>query len=397
MKFIVSSGALKKALKPLRFSYNSSTVLPVLEDVLVIVDANKKIATFSTTDLENWTSVDVSVETDESFHFHVHFPYILDLVNQIDDQPLTFILKLPKVDSDYPVLRMETIAAEETFALELALSYKKSDGIGNYPKWPSFQSPDLSFEWEHKKINPILQNSLGFISNDDLRPAMTGLCMCAAHSEKLHFVATDAHKLYYQKMEDGFPSRNEFESIIPIRGIRALIELTKPADGHLSFHIHKVRALDSNIMVRDGHIVAKTGNYTFITRIIDAKFPDWRVILPQPSGKFFFKRKQLATFLKLAVRFSNKATRQIALSIENGKAKINGGDLDFSNRFDYTIPVYNIDGENLMCQVAFNSSFFQMALRTSNDEYVKVEHVNSSTKAVLIDSNIIIMPLLINQ
>lgn len=374
MKFLVSSGELKKALQPLRISVNASTVLPVLEDVLVRVDSEKKIATFQVSNLELFMSVTVAIEAKESFSFLVNYKDFIDFFRLINDQPVTLELTKDKK-------LVLTAATEENDDVRVVLD--AGDSVDNFPKEPNPQTEKFCFEWEHKKINTILTNTLPFISHDDLRPAMTGACICA-YKGKLHIVATDAHKLYFQNMEEPYPEAQE--AIISMQGVRAMIELSKPVNGHMSFRIFD-----------NGHAVVKTGEYTLDLRLVDARFPDWRVVIPEGKGEVCFKRKQFSSLIKIAERYSNKSTKQMVLGIDDNKAEINGGDLDFSTEFKYKMPVYNIGGEPLDFRIAFNARFMQQILATSKDEYMKFKHCGSPTRALLIDDYILLMPLMLNQ
>lgn len=152
--------------------------------------------------------------------------------------------------------------------------------------------------------------ALKFVSNDDLRPAMTGILF----SDEM--VATDAHRLYHHKL--GF--KDEF--ILPAKAAKILLAL-----GGGEWWVSR---MDMNI-----HFERADG-VTIISRAIDARFPDYKVVLPDVKdvrAKLISHPDTLMKELKNAQEFANRSTSQVTFSL-NGKVGIHSCDVDFS--FEYS-------------------------------------------------------------
>src|SRR5450631_1677035 len=157
MKFIASSSSLLKQLQHIAGVINANTVLPILEDFLFEVEKNK--LTVVATDLETVMRVQLDIEAKDSGKVCIPAKILLDSLKNIADQPLTFTI-------------------DKNFGVEITSDNGKYKVMGenpdNFPKDPSADQT-TSFEIPASALATAINKSLFAVSNDDLRPAMTGV------------------------------------------------------------------------------------------------------------------------------------------------------------------------------------------------------------------------------
>src|SRR5215218_1427915 len=183
MKFIVSSSALLKQLQQISGVINSNTVLPILEDFLFEIEKNK--LSVVATDLETVMRIQLDIEAKESGKVCIPAKILIDSLKNIPDQPLTF-----NIDKNY--------------AVELTSDNGKYKVMGenpdNFPKEPSADDT-TAFTMPSSALVTAINKTLFAVSNDDLRPAMTGVFF-ELNTNFIQFVATDAHRLVRYKRTD---------------------------------------------------------------------------------------------------------------------------------------------------------------------------------------------------
>src|SRR3954462_6637479 len=195
MKFIVSSSALLKHLQQINGVINANTVLPILEDFLFEVEKNK--LTVVATDLETVMRIQLEIEAKDSGKVCIPAKILLESLKNIADQPLSFTI-------------------DKNFAIEITSDNGKYKVMGenpdNFPKEPVADDVNL-FTMSSAALVTAITNTLFAVSNDDLRPAMTGVFF-ELSSNGIQFVATDAHRLVqYKRTDVGCPETNSF--IVP--------------------------------------------------------------------------------------------------------------------------------------------------------------------------------------
>jgi DNA polymerase-3 subunit beta len=373
MKFIASSAALKSKLAPMFRCINTNTVLPILESVYVSANDKGKVI-LETTDLENVMIAEVDVHVGKTGGVCIPGTLLRSAIS-CEDQPLTI-----ECDANFVVT---IIGCDFKIKIE-------GENPNNWPKRAEFDNnpehPIHSFAtYDTKDILPILSTAVQFTSNDDLRPSMTGVFFHKRSDEKtLWIIATDAHRLYYKSL----PAPETLKTpkmIVPQKPIRLLSQIKK--------------AKQITIEQNDLHARFKLGGYTLLTRHIDARYPDYQAIMPK-EVPFSFKlfRKEAIAFVNIAQNFSNKSTMQMVLKVDpsNQRIELTTADIDFNMEFSCNLRAYDMKMEGEL-RIAFNARFILHNLQQSKDEYVLIEHLGISTKAIIMDQQILTMPLMLNS
>ncbi|HRH56624.1 MAG TPA: DNA polymerase III subunit beta, partial [Chitinophagales bacterium] len=177
MRFVVSSAQLLKNLQKISGVISTNTVLPILEDFLFDIEKNN--LTITATDLDTTMSVSMDIESKEKFKVAIPARILLDSLKALPEQPITIAVD------------------ESTNGIEITTDngkYKLSgENSADFPKEPTADGV-AEVKLASSVLNKGVSKTLFAVSNDELRPAMTGVFF-QLDDNGITFVATDAHKL----------------------------------------------------------------------------------------------------------------------------------------------------------------------------------------------------------
>lgn len=371
MKFIASSSSLLKQLQHIAGVINANTVLPILEDFLFEVSKNK--LTVVATDLETVMRVQLDVEAKDNGKVCIPAKILMDSLKNIPEQPLTF-----NIDKNYGI---EITSDNGKYKI-------MGENPDNFPKEPAADDT-TSFTMSAAALVTAINKTIFATSNDDLRPAMTGVFF-ELDKKGLQCVATDAHRLVrYRRNEVKCPKADSF--IVP----RKPLNLLKAA----------IPATEDEITVsyNSNHLFVQHGTTQMSCRLIDARFPDYKVVIPAENPyRLTVNKNDFQSALRRVNVFSNKSTNQVALNINGSELQLAAQDVDFSFEGNERMKC-QYSGEDMM--IAFNAKFLIEMLSAAEGDEVNME-LSTPTKAGLIkptdqDENedllMLVMPLMLNQ
>jgi DNA polymerase-3 subunit beta len=371
MKFIASSSTLLKQLQHISGVINANTVLPILEDFLFEVEKNK--LTVVATDLETVMRVQLDIEAKDSGKVCIPARILIDSLKNIPEQPLTFTI-------------------DKNFGVEITSDNGKYKVMGenpdNFPKEPAADDT-TSFTATAEALVTAINKTIFSTSNDDLRPAMTGVFF-ELDKKGMQCVATDAHRLVrYRRTDVKCPKTDNF--IVPRKPLN-LLKAALPSNSD-----------EITISYNSNHLFVKHGTTQMSCRLIDARFPDYKVVIPADNPyKLTVSKADFQSALRRVSVFSNKSTNQVVLSIAGSELELKAQDIDFSFEGDERMKC-QYSGEDMM--IAFNARFLIEMLSATDSEEVVLE-LSTPTKAGLIkpveqdeseELLMLVMPLMLNQ
>ena len=371
MKFIVSSSQLLKQLQHIAGVINANTVLPILEDFLFEVEKNK--LTVVATDLETVMRIQMEIEAKESGKVCIPAKILMDSLKNIPDQPLTFNI-------------------DKNFAVEITSDNGKYKVMGenpeNFPKEPAAHDTS-SFSMPVSALITAINKTLFAVSNDDLRPAMTGVFF-ELNKDYLQCVATDAHRLVrYKRTDVSCPKADSF--IVPKKPLNLLKSALPSNDDEITINYNS------------NHFFVRHGTTQMSCRLIDARFPDYKVVIPANNPyKMTVSKSDFQGALRRVSVFSNKSTNQVALNMSGSELQMVAQDIDFSFEGNERMKC-QYDGEDIT--IAFNARFLIEMLNAADSDEIRLE-LSTPTKAGIIkptetDDNeevlMLVMPLMLNQ
>src|SRR5688500_8605124 len=317
--------------------------------------------------------VQLEVEAKDSGRVCIPAKILLDSLKNIADQPLTFSI-------------------DKNFAIEITSDNGKYKVMGenpdNFPKEP-VADDTTSFNMSASSLVTAINKTIFATSNDDLRPAMTGVFF-ELDKKGLQCVATDAHRLVrYKRTDVKCPRQDSF--IVPRKPLNLLKSAIPDNEDQITVNYNS------------NHLFVKHGTTQMSCRLIDARFPDYKVVIPADNPyKLVLDKAAFQSALRRVSVFSNKSTNQVALNISGSELQLAAQDVDFSFEGNERMKC-QYDGENIA--IAFNARFLIEMLNAADGEEVKIE-LSTPTKAGILkpieqqdgeELLMLVMPLMLNQ
>jgi DNA polymerase III subunit beta len=372
MKFIVNSAYLLKQLSNINGVITTNPVVPILENFLFELD--KGGLTVTASDLQTSMITELQVESKEKGSIAVPARILLDTLKNLPEQPVTFSID------------------ESTYSIEIISDngrYKLSgENATDFPKVPAV-SNDFTAELSSDVLSRAVNNTIFATSNDELRPAMTGVFVNLGEKNTT-FVATDGHRLVRYRRTD-VKSDNGNSIIIPRKALN-LLKATLPAEN-----------TDVSVNFNMSNAFFKFGNIRMICRLIDERFPDYENVIPSGNNiKMTINRVELLGALKRISIYANKTTHQVRLKITGSELQISAEDLDFSNEANERL---SCEHENEDIEIGFNAKFLVEMLSNMDSEQIKLTMSAPNKAGVILpaekdkaeDILMLVMPVMLNQ
>ncbi len=371
MRFVVSSSQLLKNLQKIGGVISTNTVLPILEDFLFDIDKNN--LSITATDLDTTMSVSMEVESKEVFKIAIPARILLDSLKALAEQPIT-------------------IAVDETTnGIEITTDngkYKLSgENSADFPKEPTAEDVE-EVKLAASILNKGVSKTLFAASNDELRPAMTGVFF-QLDENGITFVATDAHKLVKFNRKDVTGGNASF--IIPKKALNVLKAVVPNNDTEVSVQFNKSNAFFT------------FDNIQLICRLINAKYPDYNAVIPKENPNLLTVQKDdFFSSLRRTAIFSNKTTHQVVLKMGGSELTVSAQDLDFSNEASEKL-VCEYQGSPM--EIGFNAKFLLEMLGALDYSDINIE-LSTPNRAGIIrpvekDENedllMLVMPVMLNN
>jgi DNA polymerase-3 subunit beta len=299
MRFIVSSGTLLKNLQSIGGIISNNNVLPILESFLFQIDNNQ--LTVVSTDLETTMKVRIPVQSGDHGELCVQAKVLTEYLKNLPEQPITFDISTVDFGID--------ITSEQG-------KYKiVGESANNFPTEPSADNA-TEFTMPAKELSDGISKAIIAVNHDDMRPAMNGVFF-ELGKNNMTMVATDAHRLVRcVKSDVNCPKSDSF--IVP-----------KKALNQLKNNLNQ--STEIKVAYNKNHLFVHSENLQLSCRLIDAKFPDYKIVIPADNPyKLTIDKLEFLSALRRVSVFSNKLTNQVVLDIQGNSLHLYAQDVDFS-------------------------------------------------------------------
>ncbi len=374
MKFTVSSTGLLSHLQAISRVINSKNTLPILDNFLFKIEANKLILTASDLETTLITSMELDASEGEGV-IALSAKILLDTLKEFSDQPLTFDIN------------------DEN----LAMTIKSETGIYNfigqngdeYPKMPQMADDFNSLVVPTSVLNSGINKTLFATADDELRPVMNGIFFDIT-TEDVTMVASDAHKLVRIKTSAAKGEK-----------ISSFILPKKPTN--LLKNILPKEAGDVYVQFDAKNACFTLSNYKMFCRLIEGRYPNYNSVIPQNNPyKAIIDRVSLMNTLKRVSVFSNQASNLVKLGFSENEIHISAQDIDFSISAEEKIAC-QYQGEAM--KIGFKSAFLIDILANISSANVVMELADPSRAGLILpfendseeDTLMLIMPMMLND
>jgi len=213
-----------------------------------------------------------------------------------------------------------------------------------------------NLEINSTELKNIINNTMYAASKDDLKPVLQGVLFNIGE-KGLTSVATDGHRLvkFEQKglKETGFQG----SVVVPTKYLKLLYNYLE--------NDKKV-----NLQISDNHINVELQKGNITSRIIKDPFPDYESVIPKDNTNILIVDKTIFTdAIKRVSIFSNKASKQVSLSISDNELLITTEDSENITSGKEKLEC-TYEGEPM--SIGYNATYLSEVLQHQNSEEVKI-------------------------
>ena len=350
MKFVVNSTYLLKQLSNIYGVLISNPIVPILENFLF--EINKDTLSVTASDLYTTMETDVNIQSVDSGSVAIPGRILLETLKNLSDQPITF-----EIDKEGYGVTLRTDNGYFKLSGENAI---------DYPKTPS-SANGSSIALSSEVLARAIGNTLFATSNDDLRPAMTGV-LVALEDKHITFASTDSHRLVRYRRND-LKSNKGTDFIVPRKALNLLKGLLSGGSFEVGVNFNRTNAQFD------------LGNTKLTCRLIDEKFPLYEAAIPTTAPiKMTIDRSAMLGSLKRILIYANRSTNQTRLKIMDNQLTVSAEDLDFEHDAKEQLTCEHI-GEDI--EIGFNGRFLIEVLNNIDSEKVTF-NMSEPNKAALI-------------
>ena len=271
------------------------------------------------------------------------------------------------------------------------LKIETESGKYNLSTLPSEDFPVFETEDTQSQINISSQNLKNLITktsfamgNQDWRHYLNGLYMMI-DDKVITTVATDAHRLAMATSSLNEASSESISGIVPRKSINEIGKL--------------VGDESENVVIQLGQtsIAANVSGTTFVSKLIEGKFPDYEQVIPSgESSLLVVDRKNFSESLGRVSVLSSEKYKGVRIITKENSLNISANN-----------PEKEQGEENLPCEyqgeeidIAFNVNYLQEILSTIDSETIEINFFGSEKSCLITDPNsenlkYVVMPLLI--
>jgi DNA polymerase-3 subunit beta len=377
MKFIISKTALEMAVKNICRVINPKNALPILADILCMVDEERKTITMTGSDSEAWLTYQLALqECEGGGPFCIGADLLRDALAELTEQPLT-ILATTESDNRF-TLKHES----GTTVLPLELS-------DEYPTPRRIDSSVNEWTLESGMLKRVLKRSMFATANDDLRPVMNGVYF-DQQDGVLNVVASNGHVLIRNAEEvDNLP-----DSFIMTKKAANLLPTLMDGD-------------DEVVMTFDDRAVrVEQGLMSFTFLMVEGKYPNYMSVIPQDAPySLTADRPALLKALRNVAHFTNNSSRLVKLTmLSNQTMELRGEDFDFSTEATDSIGIDYPAGRDMTLGVKADSIIDELSRIIEPQVTI---HFTDPSRAVTItpidplyqgeEITMLLMPMLVNE
>lgn len=376
MEFIVQKKNILKSLLKVQGIAEKRTLMPILENVLIEAENGRMY--FSVTDLEIGMHGSCEADVKEEGKIALLARKLLDIVKELGEEEISFKLDEREEGSK----SVEILCGKTAFNI----SGKEHEG---FPELPVYDDVDL-FPINAEIMREMIRKTLFATSSEDKKGSTSGIFF-EKEEEKIRMVSTDGHKLSLieKEIKDGDYLGFKEGVIFPKKGmneIRRILEEEKEQE-NIFFGL------------KGNNAVFKINNLTIIMRLIEEKYPKYRVFIPDGNDKNFIVNRELfLSSLKRVSLISTDKVKLIEISITKGKMSLISKSSDYGRAYDEIKVDY--EGEDL--KIGFNAVYLIEILNVIESNNILISLKDYETGAIIkSDKNdmhmCIIMPMIIPE
>jgi len=365
MRFTISRDSLINPLQLVCNAVERRQTLPVLSNILVVLE--QQSLSLTATDLEVELVANLNIpEPGESGQITVPARKFLDICRSLPPKDIEFSYENQKVKlkCGSNKFTLSTIPASEFPSVDETVGTHKLDLV-------------------QSKFKSLMEKTAFAMAQQDVRYYLNGM-LFEIENNNLKSVATDGHRLALADLGAEFSGEGKTEAIIPRKGITELLRLLDDSDDSVE------------VTLGTNHLRLVTPAFTFTSKLIDGKFPDYDRVLPKNGDRTLISNREdlKAAFARAAI-LCNEKYRGIRMNLADNHLTINANNPEQEEAvIDLAV---EFSDEEL--EIGFNVGYILDVLNTLKTEKVKWTLGDSNSSALIegvddeLSSLYVVMPM----
>jgi DNA polymerase-3 subunit beta len=348
MKFSVSRDALIRPLNLVAGVVERRQTLPILSNVLMSLEGNRLSLTGTDLEVELVGRIEV-VNVGPDGDITVPARKLVDICKSLPDG----------VDINFSVEdgRVTVKAGRSRFTLSTLPA----------AEFPTVEAGEgeVDLELSQSLVRQMIERTGFAMAQQDVRYYLNGMYL-EIKAGRLRFVATDGHRLALCTAPGELAAEDK-SVIVPRKGI---LELARLLDGDGSV----------TLIVGSNHIRAVTDQFTFTSKLVDGKFPEYERVLPKaPDKAVSGDRSELKQAFTRTAILSNEKYRGVRLSLSEGALEITANNPE-QEQAEESVPV---DYAGDVLEVGFNVSYLLDVMGVLSGNTVRMSLSDSASSALI--------------
>jgi DNA polymerase-3 subunit beta len=354
MKFRIARETLLKPLQHLAGVVERRQTLPVLANVLMVLDGDRLSITGTDTEVELVANLMLEAPALASGETTIPAKKLLDIVKSLPEGVA--------IDIEQEENRVILKAGRSRFSLATLPS-------SEFPNLEDRKS-SVQFTIRQAYLKELVDKTGFAMAQQDVRFYLNGMLLEVTRG-RLRAVATDGHRLALGNREIVYDGEGTTQAIVPRKGIVELARLFGDADKDV------MMSLSAN------HIRAETADFRFTSKLIDARYPDYERVLPKHGDKTVLADKDSLKqcFSRVAI-LSNEKYRGVRVRLEGGSmtAAANNPEQEEAEE------LVSVDYNGPALEIGFNVSYLIDVLNVMKAETVNINLTDGNSSALMKES-----------
>lgn len=365
MKFTISRDALLKPLNLVAGVVERRQTLPILANILLVLEDGRLSLTGTDLEVELVGRVQLAA-AGESGEVTVPARKLVDICKSLPDgSDISFTAQDGKVTvrSGRSRFTLSTLPAREFPNVE--------DSAGTH-----------QFTIRQGQLKRLIDRTSFAMAQQDVRYYLNGM-LWELKDKQLRVVATDGHRLALCTLPEKVEVNDDAQVILPRKGVLEMARLLIDEDEDIA------------IVIGSNHIRATTDEFTFTSKLVDGKFPDYQRVLPHNPNKIVLgPRLELRQAFARTAILSNEKYRGVRLKLTDNSLDIVANNPEQEEAEE----VVSVDYQGDSLEVGFNVSYLLDVLAVLSGDKVKLSLSDPNSSALLEesedgDSVYVVMPM----
>lgn len=350
MNFTITREALLKPLQLVAGVVERRQTLPVLSNVLLQVNGDQ--LSLTGTDLEvELVGHATLLEPGVNGEITVPAKKLMDICKSLPEQSV-----IRFTQEEHRVI-VQTGRSRFTLSSLPANEFPNVDHV----------EANVTLNLQQGQLRRVIDRTAFAMAQQDVRYYLNGMLL-EVKAESLRAVATDGHRLATCALAVNLQVEGKTQVIVPRKAVLEISKLMMDSQAQVE------------LSLANNHIRVNVGEFTFTSKLVDGKFPDYERVIPRNGNKVVIaERNALRQVFARTAILSNEKYRGVRLILEDSNLQViaNNPEQEQAEEalgVDYT-------GDSL--EVGFNVSYLQDVMSVLDSDDVKITLADPNSSALI--------------